>query len=308
MMSERGGRPAPASAAPSSVSLIGLAQALGAFVWWGVAPIYFKFLIAIPALTILAHRVVWSVVLLLGIALTTGRRQQFLTILRTPPLLGRLALSGLLIGCNWGLFVWSVNDNRLMDASLGYYINPLINVVLGLLFLGEKLTRLQTAAVALAAAAVLLLVVAAGHLPWVALSLALTFGFYGLIRKTTPVDALTGLLVETLFYLPLGLAYLLWQQQGALFAPDLSVSASSLLMGLSIITVVPLVLFAAGARKLPYATVGLAQYIAPSMQFLLAVLVYGEAFSAVHGGAFALIWSALALYSYDLLSRSRSTS
>jgi len=229
-----------------------------------------------------------------------GRWTEVLTILESTRLMMWLCVSSILLACNWTLFIWAVTNGHLLQGSLGYYINPLVNVVLGVLLLGEKLTRAQWIAVSLSFGGVIVMAVGLGAFPWIAVTLALLFGFYGYVRKTLPVGAAPGLFVETLVVLIpaiLYLLYLAWQGKGALGTVSLGYDFMLVLAG--IVTAAPLIMFAAAARRLRYATVGFFQYLAPTLQFLLAVLVYGEAFTDTHKITFALIWVALAIYSVD---------
>lgn len=275
---------------------------------WGLAPIYFKWVAVVPASEIVAHRVLWSV-LLLGL-IVTFRRQwgRVLAVFASRRLLATLALSAVLNGANWLIFVWAIAHDQVLETSLGYFINPLLSVLLGRLFLGERLRPWQMIAVLIATAGVLWRIVGVGHLPVVALMLALTFGFYGLLRKRAAVDAITGLLVETLLVLPLAVGWLLWRVHTgeAWIGRDLSVEVLLPLAG--IVTTVPLTLFAMGARRLPLATLGFLQYLAPSISFCLAVFVFKEAFDTARLLGFALIWLALMLYSADLWRASRRPS
>ncbi|MDA0997401.1 MAG: EamA family transporter RarD, partial [Proteobacteria bacterium] len=219
-------------------------------------------------------------------------------------LAARLALAAVLVSLNWIVFMTAVSNGFILECSLGYFINPLVNVVLGVLFLGERLTPLQWAAVALAMAGIVNLSVGLGVLPWISLTLALLFGFYGLVRKTAPIGAAGGLLAETLFLLPFALAYLgylQWTGEAAFLAHDWGTDWLLIMAGL--VTAVPLILFTAAARRLRYATVGFYQYIAPTGQFALAVLVYGETLTPAHVVTFGLIWAALAIYSVDMFRR-----
>ena len=285
---------------PDRAALIGGLSAVGAFGAWGFLPVYFKYMQDVPPLEILAHRIVWSVVLV-GIMLRViGRWTEVLTILESTRLMMWLCVSSILLACNWTLFIWAVTNGHLLQGSLGYYINPLVNVVLGVLLLGEKLTRAQWIAVSLSFGGVIVMAVGLGAFPWIAVTLALLFGFYGYVRKTLPVGAAPGLFVETLVVLIpaiLYLLYLAWQGKGALGTVSLGYDFMLVLAG--IVTAAPLIMFAAAARRLRYATVGFFQYLAPTLQFLLAVLVYGEAFTDTHKITFALIWVALAIYSVD---------
>jgi chloramphenicol-sensitive protein RarD len=291
--------------ADRSAARLGVLAAGCAYATWGLTPIYFKAMIAVPALEIIAHRVLWSVVLLLGALLWRGQLGQAGRLAADPAKLRLLALTSALVIFNWFLFVWAVNAGRVLDTSLGYFMMPLMYVLLGRFFLHERLSAAQWLAVALAAAGVGLRVIDRGELPWVSLLIALSFGFYGLLRKREPVDSFQGLLVETALALPLALAYLIWLSvagSGHFGAGELSTSLLLVLAGP--ITAIPLLLFAIGARRLRLTTMGFLQYIGPTLTFLLAVFIYGEAFSLVQGLAFALIWMGLAVYSTDLLRRS----
>lgn len=283
----------------------GVAFALAAYGFWGVVPAYWKLVDHVPAPEILAHRVLWTLlgtVLLLAVA---GRSAELRATLRSGPRLLTLTLSAFLIGSNWGVFLWAVIHERLLEASLGYYLNPLVNVVLGRLFLGERLSRPAWAAVALAGAGVGILALGHGGLPWVSLYLAVTFALYGLVRKLAPVRPLVGLTVETALLTPLSAAYLVflaWEGGGSFAGND---ATSALLVGGGLVTAFPLLCFVSAARRLWLATLGLFQYIAPSLTFLLAVAVYHEPFAAGQAFAFLSIWIALALYSADALRPTR---
>jgi chloramphenicol-sensitive protein RarD len=280
----------------------GVLYAGGAFLIWGLSPVYWKAMQMVPALEIVTHRVVWSFLFLMVLTLVQRRWGEFKDVLKTPRTLLILALTTLLVSCNWLLYIWAVNAGYMLQASLGYYINPLVNVLLGMVFLKERLRRPQALAVLLACAAVAFRTVSYGELPWIALTLGFTFGLYGLIRKVAPVSSLVGLTIETLLLTAPGVAYLVFlesRETGALF--HVSRSLDVLLIGTGVFTAVPLLFFNLGARRINLSTVGLMQYIAPSGMFLLAVLVYGEPFSAVQMWTFVLIWTALAIYSIDSL-------
>jgi len=284
----------------------GLAATTAAFTIWGLFPIYLYGLRAVPALQVIAHRVTWSCLFLLAWMGLRGELGRLTAALERPALIGRLTLTACLISCNWLVYVWSVTHNHVVDSSLGYYINPLMNVVLGVFVLRERLNRAQWLAVALAAIAVAYLTVLAGRAPWIALALAITFSLYGLLRKVTSVDALPGLATETLLLMPLAAAYLGWCEltgSGALTRAPVTVAA--LLIGSGLATAIPLFLFAYGARTLPYSTVGLLQYIGPSLQLLCGVLLFHESFGAARAAGFVLIWSALLICVADGLARAR---
>jgi chloramphenicol-sensitive protein RarD len=275
----------------------GAIYASGAFFLWGAAPLYFRLLRGVAALEIIAHRVLWSMLFLLLLVPITGRFPAVKAVLRQRRTLAMLAISGALVTSNWLTFVWAVNAGRVLETSLGYFITPQINVLLGFLFLGERLRRTQWLAVALAMAGVVNQIVMLGQLPWVSLVLALTFGCYGLFRKQIPVDPLTGLLIETGIGAPVAAAYLLHlgrHQTMAFLHRGWLTDVLLLLLGL--VTAVPLLMFAAGARRLPLATVGFLQYLAPTMTFVLAVFVFGEPLGAARITTFALIWAGIAVY------------
>lgn len=283
-------------------SLAGVGFAVSAFAFWGVLPIYFKAVVHVPPLEVLAHRVVWSIpILVLFVSLTRGWHGMAVALRgrRTQCL---LLASTLLLSVNWLAFIWAIDRGRILEISLGYYINPLVNVFLGVVVLRERLGLLRGGAVGLAALGVLNLVFSLGALPWVSLILAGSFGVYGLIRKTVPLGAAQGLFAETMLLLPFAVSYLVVLGavgSGAFAASDRTTDGLLLLAGVA--TATPLVAFAAGARRLDYATVGIFQYIAPTGHFLLAVYVYGETFTRAHMVTFALIWLALAIYSIQLV-------
>ena len=275
----------------------------GAFAFWGFIPLYWKLLAHLPPTEALAHRIAWSLPCLLVLLPFRRRGRELIRVLGSRRTRWLLLASTLLITVNWLTFLWAVSNERVLDSSLGYYINPLVSVFLGFAFLGERLRRLQWVAVALAAAGVVLLTVRYG-LPWVSLTLAFSFGTYGLVRKVADVPPMLGLLVEIALLTPVTVGYLAWlgaRGEGAFGTGD--VTTSVLLAAAGPVTVVPLLLFADGIRKLTLATVGFLQYMTPTGHFLLAVTVFGEAFGAAHLVAFACIWTALGLYTYDLRRR-----
>lgn len=284
----------------------GALAALVAFTIWGLAPLYFKAVGSVPPFEIVAHRVLWSLVFLTALLAFWRGFDGLWRLRREPRLIGLLALTSLLTGSNWLVFVWAISVDRLVEASLGYFINPLVSVLLGRLFLGERLRPLQRVAAALATLGVAWRVWQVGELPWIALFLALTFGFYGLLRKRAPVDAINGLFVETAVTAPLALAWLFWvARSGELhFGTDALTDALLPLAG--VLTAVPLMLFAVAARHLPLSTLGFLQYLAPSLNFLLAVFLFGEPFDTGQLVGFALIWLGLAVYTADMLKASRA--
>ncbi|MBL8351166.1 MAG: EamA family transporter RarD [Burkholderiaceae bacterium] len=288
----------------------GALTAAVAYILWGLFPLYIKQIEQVSALQIVLHRSAWSLVFVFALLVLLRRFGWLRPVAQQPRTLAVFGLSALLLGGNWLLYVWAVNAGRVLDASLGYFINPLVNVVLGYAVLHERPRPLQWAAVALAAVGVVWLAAGAGHLPWVSILLALSFGFYGLLRKTAPLGAIEGLALETLLQAPLaigGLAWLALRGQGAFGQGPLATDLWLLAAGP--FTAVPLLLFASGARRVSLATLGLLQYLGPSIQFLLGVFVYHEPFSAGRGIGFALIWAALALYtaeSWRVLRRDRA--
>ena len=279
---------------------LGLLCAATAYVLWGIFPLYFKLLAGVPALEILMHRMLWSLGFLALVLSARGQWRWLGNVLHQPRLLAGFTASALLLAGNWFLYIWSVNHDRVIDASLGYFITPLVNVMLGYLVLGERLRHMQWAAILLAAAGVIWLALQGGHPPWIGLALAATFGTYGLLRKTARLGPLEGLSLETLLLCPLALGYLgwlTWSGQNTFAA--VPVSTRWLLVAAGPITAIPLLLFAAGARRIPLATLGLLQYIGPTITLLLGVLLFHETFGGARLAGFAVIWSALVLYSVD---------
>jgi len=284
----------------------GTAAAVAAFLMWGLFPLYWKLLATVPALEVVAHRMAWGLVAV-AVWVTLRRRwAEARAVASRPATVLRLAGSGALISFNWLLYIWAVIHDHVVEASLGYFVNPLVNVLLGVLVLRERLGRAERIAVALATAGVAVLTLWYGRLPWIALALAVSFGLYGLARKTVGADAVVGLLWETGLVTPLAAAYLVVLEQrgtGAFGPSDPGTSALLALGGA--VTAVPLVLFTVGARALPLSTLGFLQYLSPSLQFLLAVFVFREPFTTAHAAAFAFIWAALAILTWDLRRRLR---
>ncbi|CAG1019075.1 Protein RarD [Burkholderiaceae bacterium] len=278
----------------------GILSAVLAYVCWGLFPLYFKQLAQIAPLDVLVHRVVWSLLFLL-VVLAVRRQWSWLRdVLRQPRLLGAFALSALLLSGNWLTYIWAVTNDHVVDASLGYFITPLVNVLLGYTVLHERLRPLQWTAVALAAAGVLWLAVLGGQLPWIALVLACTFGAYGLMRKMAALGALEGLTLETMLLAPAAVALLAFAaMQGTSSFPAESGWVNALLIGIGPVTAIPLLLFAAGARRIRMSTLGLLQYLAPSIQLVLGIWLYHEPFGGARMVGFGLIWLALAVYSAE---------
>lgn len=281
-----------------------LAAGLGAFLTWGLLPIYFKAMAAAWPAEIVAHRIVWAAVLIAVFVWATGQGRRTMSLFARPRLVLGLAGSAGLLATNWLVFVWAVNNDRVLETSLGYFINPLVNVALGVAVLGERLRPAQWLAVALATAGVGVMAAGSGALPWVPLALAFSFGLYGLLRKVMPVDPVAGLLVETAMMAPMALAYLVWlgATGGGSFLSG-SPALDAMLMATGIATAVPMTLFVIAARGLPLATLGFVQYLSPSTTFLLAVFIYREPLTATGVATFAMVWAGLALYSIDLLRR-----
>ena len=279
---------------------MGLGCGVLAYLIWGVFPVYFKSLGNVPSLQVVAHRVVWSLLFLFLIIIMWGRSADVRTALKSRRSLLILVTTAFLIAANWLIFVIAIDHAQILQASLGYFITPFFSVLLGFLFLKEHLRKMQLFGLLLAACGVLLITVQYGHIPWAALTLALTFSCYGLLRKIVAVDALVGLTVETLLVAPVAAGYLIFvllNGTGSFPLPDIKING--LLMFSGIVTAVPLLLFATAARRLKLATVGFLQYIAPTLQFLLAVLVYDELFTVSNLCSFMLIWGGLCFYSVD---------
>ena len=286
----------------TSEARTGALFALCAFSIWSGFPLYFKLVADIPASEVLGHRILWSLLFVALLLALRGRWQGVREALVTPGLRRRLALSAVLVSINWLVFIWAIANDHVLDASLGYFINPLVNVVLGVLLLGERLRRLQWIAVALALAGVANLVWQHGTLPWIALLLAFSFGGYGLVRQQTSTDALSALFDETLLLAPLAIGYLIALDlagHGHFLRGPLANDGLLLLAG--VLTALPLLLFGGAARRLRLSTLGLLQYTVPTGHFVLAVFVFGEPFTAAHAVTFGAIWLALALYGTDLL-------
>jgi chloramphenicol-sensitive protein RarD len=287
---------------------IGIVYASLAFVMWGLFPLYFRQIASVPPLEVVLHRSVWSLCFVLGVLAVLRRWGWMRELAAQPRRLGLFAISALLLSGNWLIYVFAVQSGHVIDASLGYFINPIVNVLLGVLVLHERLRRVQWAAVGLALLGVLWLTATAGRLPWIALVLAVSFGLYGLMRKTASLGALEGLALETMWLAPLVLPLLAWwtlRGSGAMARGDLALDAWLVIGGP--LTALPLLLFAAGARRLPLTTLGLLQYLSPTIQLGLGVWVFAEPFDRTRLVGFAFIWSALALYSLDGWRRARTS-
>jgi chloramphenicol-sensitive protein RarD len=285
----------------------GIAYATLAFVMWGLFPLYFRQIATVPPLEVVLHRSAWSLLFVLVLLALLRRFGWLRELAAQPRRLGLFALSALLLSINWLVYVYAVHSGQVVLASLGYFINPIVNVLLGVLVLHERLNRVQWAAVGLAALGVLWLTLHAGRLPWIALVLAFSFGLYGLMRKTASLGALEGFALETMLLAPVVLPLLAWwtlRGSGAMGRGDHALDAWLMLVGP--LTALPLLLFAAGARRLPLATVGLLQYLSPTIQLALGVWVFGEAFDRQRLVGFGFIWTALLIYSLDGWRRSRA--
>jgi chloramphenicol-sensitive protein RarD len=282
----------------------GLIYAAIAYLTWGLLPIYWKALHDLPPLEIMAHRVVWSLVFV-GIVLTVRRQWRWIGTINRQTLLTFVAVSAL-ISINWFVYIWAVNAGFVVETSLGYFINPLVNVSLGALFLGERLRRLQWVAIGMAAAGVLYLTISYGSLPWISLTLAFTFGFYALLKKTAKLNSVEGLTLEMGLIFPLALIYLayLGATDQAAF-PKVGLGIESLMVGAGVITAIPLLAFASAARRISMTALGLMQYVAPTMQFCLGVFLYHEPFSRAQLVGFSLIWLALAAYTAESIVHNR---
>ena len=284
----------------------GIIFAALAYGLWGVFPLYFRALHGVPAFEVLMHRMVWALLVVVLILLVRHRWSWVREVWSAPRVLVRFAISAVLISLNWFVYIWAVNNGHVVDASLGYFITPLVNVLLGRIVLGERPRPAQWIAIGIAAAGVAWLGLQTGHLPWIGLALAATFGSYGLAKKTAPLGALEGLALETTLLFPFAFAALLWMSsQGQSAFADGDLHLRLLLLASGPLTALPLLLFAAGARRIPMTTLGLLQYISPTLQLLLGVWVFHEPFGGLSLIGYGLIWSALLLYASESLRRAR---
>ena len=287
----------------------GLAYAVPAYVIWGLTPIYWKMLQSVPAFEILMHRMIWSFLFLMPLLAITGQWKEFTGVFRNIRSLFILITTTTLIGINWFTYIWAINSDQVLQTSLGYYIYPLVNISLGVVFLKEKLRKMQAAAVILAGVAVLHLAVRFGQIPWIALTLAFTLGFYGLIRKVAAIGALSGLCLETLLFSIPAAFYLIYLDEigkGAFLR--IGMETDLLLMASALATGLPLFLFLSGAKRLNLTTIGFLQYSSPSLTFILAIFLFKEPFTRIQLFTFILIWTALALYTYDSVRYYRTQS
>lgn len=284
----------------------GFLLALGAYLLWGLLPFYMKAVAHLPLAEVIAHRIVWSVPIAAAVLVWAGRTADFKAAIRSPRTIAMAALTAALISVNWGIYVWAIAVDRTVETALGYYINPLVSVVVGALLLGERLDRLQIAAVVLATVAVTVLTIEGGKLPWVSLALAFSFAAYGFFRKTLPIGPSQGFLLEVLLLSVPAFGYIVYLiATGQDHIVSSTGTDTALLIGCGPVTSVPLLLFAFGAKLLRLSTIGIMQYIAPTMVFLIAVLIFDEPFGAAQAIAFALIWTALAMYSWSMLVTAR---
>lgn len=284
----------------------GLAFALGAYLLWGVLPIYMKALAHVPAAEVLAHRVVWSVPVAGALLVWLGRTADLMAALRSPRMLAMGGLTAAIISVNWGIYIWAIQNGHALDAALGYYINPLVTVFLGAATLGERLNRWQTAALALAACAVAVLTWEAGRLPLLALGLTASWAAYAWFKKQLPIGPNQGFMLEVVLLSPFALGWIVWlavSGQGSFMAGDMK--DSLLLASAGFVTAVPLILYANGAKLLRLSTIGILQYVSPTMIFLVAVFLFHEPFSSAKAVAFPMIWAALAVYTFGMMRARR---
>lgn len=275
----------------------GIWNGLAAYVMWGFFPIYWKLLHEVPALEVIVHRIGWSFILLIFVILLTKQWKDFRFAALAPKVIGIYALAGILLSINWLIYVWGVNSGFIVETSLGYFINPLISVLLGVLFLRERLRAMQWVAVGLAAAGVIYLTVTYGRPPWIALSLAFSFGIYGLVKKLAPLGSLYGLTLETALVFPIALIYLMFVQfTGTSAFLHHGALTDILLIGTGAVTSIPLLMFASAAREIPLTMIGILQYIAPTLQFLIGVFLYHEPFDQSRLIGFSLVWLALIIF------------
>lgn len=288
------------------IAVTGAIAAGMGYLLWGLSIVFYKQLTHVPPFEVLAHRSVWSVLLTIIIVFALGRSARLMSLLHDRKAMFTLACTSLLIGSNWFVFILSINQARVLETSLGYYINPLVSVLLGVLFLGEKLSRAQLTAVGFALLGVVNFAVVIGTLPWISLYLAFSFAAYGYLRKVSRIEPLEGLFVEVSLLLPLAIAYLVWlHAHGGMYLETSGWYETTFLILTGPMTTLPLILFAFGAQRIRLATLGLMQYLAPTAQFLIAVNIYGEPIKPMQLITFALIWLALAIFSFDTWRKER---
>jgi len=282
---------------------IGVAAGTGAYLLWGFLPIYWKLVDHVPSMEVLAHRIVWSLLFMLIMFIAMRKVSQLIYDIRylmtNPKIIAGISLSAFFISVNWVLFIWSVANERIIEVSLGYYINPLFNVLLGVFFFKEKLFFWQKISVIFALIGVTIMTLSFGQIPYIALVLALSFGMYGLVKKQTKIGAMTGLTIETLLLTPVALGFLFWVHEdfASLFYTN-EPTTGFLLIGTGIATAIPLLLFGIGAQKIPFSFIGFLQYIAPTIMLIIGVILYGEDFTSIHAVSFIFIWIGLIIYSF----------
>lgn len=296
-------QPVPASetnlSAEQRIARDGVIAALGAYGFWGFVIIFYKLLVHVPALEIIAHRIVWTVVMIGVYLLFRNRLGELYRAYKNPKLLAKLALASVLVGTNWLIFIWAVTNGMVLETSFGYFINPLVNVAIGVFFLSEKLSKPQLVAVGIATFAVIVQATALDGFPWIALSLAGSFGFYGFVRKKIDIAATPGLFVEASTFLFLALGYLVYLEMQGMSSFTTSWNTAGLLALTGVTTAIPLILFGAATRRIQYSTIGLIQYLAPTISFFLAIYLYGEEINNLELFTFVLIWISLAIYTTD---------
>lgn len=286
----------------------GIVYALGCYVAWGLFPVFWKAIASVPAVNVLAHRIVWSFVFLFVWVLLTNR-ETFIGYVKQPRLLLRLGLAGLVISANWGIYIYAVASNHIVEAGLGYYINPLVNVFLGYVFLKERLAMMQKVAVGLALIGVVYFTVSYGQFPWISLLLATTFGLYGLLKKKANLESMPALTVETMMVFPFALAFLVYTSKVGEATPFFPSSGiiSGLLVLSGLVTAIPLFWFGKSAQAIPLSTLGFIQYVSPTLQLLLGIFVYGETFGIAYLICFAFVWAGLICYTISILKGKRVT-
>jgi chloramphenicol-sensitive protein RarD len=276
---------------------IGIWYALGAYLTWGLFPIYWKWLVEVPATQLIGHRILWSFVMLAAVLLITRQWKRLLELVQDRKIWAIYSIASVLIGINWLVYVWAVNAGYIVETSLGYFINPLISVLLGVIVFRERLRALQWIPIGLAALGVAYLTVIYGRPPWIALTLAMSFGFYGMVKKLAPLNSLNGLTLETGILLLPAVGYLLFvESSGSGAFLHNGALADLLMVGAGVVTTIPLLLFASATRRIPLSTIGIMQYIAPTLQFSIGVLVFKEDFSAAQAVGFGIVWLALVLF------------
>ena len=283
----------------------GIIYAILAYLSWGILPLYWKHLDTVPAVNILAHRVFWSSVFTMALCLR-GKRDYLRKYFTNPKSLVRLTVTGILVSINWGVYIYAVNSGQVIEASFGYFINPLVSIMLGMIFLGEKLNKTQLTAFLFAMAGVVYLTINYGHFPWIAIILALTFGIYGLLKKKMNFDSMSALAIETALVAPIALGYLIFGVAGGgIFFSTQSFSTSMLLVLTGVITALPLYWFGTAAVRIPLYSIGFFQYISPSINLFIGIFIFHETFSTTHTISFSFIWIGLALYIGNMIIRQK---